>query len=151
MGIRWDSRAIAAGAVALIVLGATVSSTLAEEPTATPLRNPTAPKKRRNRHPTIVHGNQPQSSVATAATDMDAPSSSRTASPGSSDAGVVEMRSADGGTHVFKFSELDIEGRLKSPQLIYFLRRVRAEFAAGDLGHRPFLREMSETRDEPSF
>jgi hypothetical protein len=68
-----------------------------------------------------------------------------------SDAGVVEAKTLDGGTRVFKFSELEIEGRLKSPQLVYFLRRVRAEFAAGDLGHRSFLREMSETRKESSF
>lgn len=68
------------------------------------------------------------------------------------DAGaVVEAKTLDGGTHVFKFSELDIEGRLKSPQLVYFLRRVRAEFAAGELGHRSFMREMSETRKEGSF
>ena len=68
-----------------------------------------------------------------------------------SDAGAVEAKVLDGGTHVFKFGEIDIEGRLKSPQLVYFLRRVRAEFAAGDLGHRSFMREMSETRREPSF
>ena len=67
------------------------------------------------------------------------------------DAGVVEAKTLDGGTHVFKFSELDIEGRLKSPQLVYFLRRVRAEFAAGELGHRTFMREMSETRKESTF
>jgi hypothetical protein len=64
---------------------------------------------------------------------------------------VIESRTLDGGTRVFKFTELDIEGRLKSPQLVYFLRRVRAEFAAGDFGHRTFMREMSETRKEPSF
>ena len=69
----------------------------------------------------------------------------------STDAGVVEAKTLDGGTHVFKFSELDIEGRLKSPQLVYFLRRVRAEFAAGELGHRSFMREMAETRKEPTF
>ena len=69
----------------------------------------------------------------------------------STDAGVVEAKTLDGGTHVFKFSELDIEGRLKSPQLVYFLRRVRAEFAAGELGHRSFMREMSETRKESTF
>ena len=73
------------------------------------------------------------------------------ASAGPGDAGVVESKSLDGGTHVFKFSELDIEGRLKSPQLVYFLRRVRAEFSAGELGHRSFMREMSETRKEGSF
>jgi hypothetical protein len=74
-----------------------------------------------------------------------------TSSGASVDAGYVEARTTDGGTHVFKFSELDIEGQLKSPQLVYFLRRVRAEFAAGDLGHRSFMREMSETRKESSF
>ena len=73
------------------------------------------------------------------------------AGSGSADAGYVETRTTDGGTRVFKFSELDIEGRLKSPQLVYFLRRVRAEFSAGDLGHRSFMREMSETRKESSF
>jgi hypothetical protein len=66
------------------------------------------------------------------------------------DAGVAAATS-DGGVHVFKFTELDIEGRLKTPQLVYFLRRVRAEFAAEELGHRSFLREMSETRKESSF
>ncbi len=86
-------------------------------------------------------------SPAAASASMPTSSSDRVAA----DAGVVESRTLDGGTHVFKFSEIDIEGRLKSPQLVYFLRRVRAEFAAGELGHRSFLREMSETRRESSF
>lgn len=85
------------------------------------------------------------------ASSSPSPSASPTTSLPALDAGVLESKVLDGGTHVFKFSELDIEGRLKSPQLVYFLRRVRAEFAAGDLGHRTFMREMSETRKEPSF
>ena len=67
------------------------------------------------------------------------------------DAGVVEAKTLDGGAKVFRFGEVEVEGRLKSPQIVYFLRRVRAEFAAGDLGHRTFMREMSETRNEPEF
>lgn len=67
------------------------------------------------------------------------------------DAGVVEAKTLDGGARVFRFGEVEVEGRLKSPQIVYFLRRVRAEFAAGDLGHRSFMREMSETRNEPEF
>lgn len=66
------------------------------------------------------------------------------------DASVVETKSGDGGKS-FRFEALEVEGRLKSPQIVYFLRRVRAEFAAGDLGHRSFSQEMSETRNEPSF
>ena len=79
------------------------------------------------------------------------PQAPATPAASGADAGVVEAKTTDGGTHVFKFSELDIEGRLKSPQLVYFLRRVRAEFSAGELGHRTFMREMSETRKESTF
>ena len=73
------------------------------------------------------------------------------ARPTKEDAGMSETRTIDGGTRVFRFGEVEIEGRLRSPQLVYFLRRVRAEFAAGDLGHRTFMRELSETRKDPNF
>ena len=66
------------------------------------------------------------------------------------DAGVTVVEK-DGGARQFRFTETDIEGRLKAPQIVYFLRRVRAEFAAGDLGHRSFMRELSETRRDRNF
>jgi len=66
-------------------------------------------------------------------------------------AGIESAKTLDGGTRVFRFGEVEVEGRLKSPQIVYFLRRVRAEFAAGDLGHRTFMRELDETRNEPGF
>ena len=64
---------------------------------------------------------------------------------------IVDQRTLDGGQRVFRFGEVEVEGRLKSPQIVYFLRRVRAEFAAGDLGHRSFMQELSETKNEPGF
>jgi hypothetical protein len=76
---------------------------------------------------------------------------SSSSSKGSADSGAVEAKTVDGGTRVFRFGEMEIEGRLRTPQLVYFLRRVRAEFAAGDLGHRTFMRELSETRKDPNF
>ena len=60
----------------------------------------------------------------------------------------VESKTLDGGAKVYRFGEVEIEGRLKSPQIVYFLRRVRAEFAAGDLGHRSFMKELSDTRNQ---
>ncbi len=72
-------------------------------------------------------------------------------SAGASDGGIAETKTGDGGSKVFRFGEVEIEGRLRSPQLVYFLRRVRAEFAAEDLGHRTFMRELSETRKDPNF
>lgn len=69
---------------------------------------------------------------------------------GPSTANVKESKQTDAGSS-YKFGELEIEGRLKTPQIVYFLRRVRAEFAAQDLGHRSFTGELKETRKEPSF
>ncbi len=70
---------------------------------------------------------------------------------GGKSAVILDQRTTDGGTRVFRFGEVEIEGRLKSPQIVYFLRRVRAEFAAGELGHRSFMRELGETKNEPGF
>jgi hypothetical protein len=64
---------------------------------------------------------------------------------------LVQQKTVDGGLKVFRFGELEIEGRLKNPQLVFFLRRVRAEFAAGDLGHRSFLRELGQTKTDPNL
>jgi len=64
---------------------------------------------------------------------------------------IVDQKTLDGGQRVFRFGEVEVEGRLKSPQIVYFLRRVRAEFAAGDLGHRSFMQELSESKNEPGF
>jgi len=71
---------------------------------------------------------------------------------GAGGGGVISgERTLDGGAKVFRFGELEVEGRLRSPQLVYFLRRVRAEFAAGDLGHRSFMLELSQTRQSDNF
>ena len=51
----------------------------------------------------------------------------------------------------FKFKGLDVEGRLRSPQILFFLRRVRAEFKVRPLGHRSFLGELSHTRTSRAF
>ncbi len=67
---------------------------------------------------------------------------------GASAATVKEDKS---GVKTYKFGTVEVEGRMKSPQIIYFMRRVRAEFDAGLLGHRSFMRELSDTRNNPSF
>jgi hypothetical protein len=98
-------------------------------------------------------GNKVPEAASSAAPSMSGRGEARTvpaAKPPSGDAGVM-VTERDGGPKRFRFTETDIEGRLKAPQLVYFLRRVRAEFAAGDLGHRSFTRELSETRHDPNF
>ena len=103
-------------------------------------------------HPPAHHPKPKAAADAGAGTQTEAaPVVSRADTDSHVDAGAVVSRTLDGGTRVFRFGEVEIEGRLRNPQLVYFLRRVRAEFAAGDLGHRSFMRELSDTRHDPSF
>jgi hypothetical protein len=49
---------------------------------------------------------------------------------------------------VMRFSGLDVEGRLKSPQLLYFVNRVRAEFDRPKLPHRSFMPELERSTNQ---
>ncbi len=49
---------------------------------------------------------------------------------------------------VIRFTGLDISGRLRSPQVLYFLSRVRSEFDRPRLPHRSFLPELDRSADE---
>jgi len=102
--------------------------------------------------PAKHHGAKPKPRGAPAGRDAgaDLDASARTAAREENEAG-VEIKVLDSGTRVLRFGEMEIEGRLQSPQIVYFLRRVRAEFEAENLGHRTFMRELSETRKEPTF
>ncbi len=75
-----------------------------------------------------------------------------TAAPkGSGETSAVKVKEDKEGVKTYKFETVEVEGRLKSPQVIYFLRRVRAEFEAGALGHRSFLGELSDSRRSAAF
>lgn len=78
-------------------------------------------------------------------------SSDKTAPSAAAVAAVKETKESKEGVKTYKFGTIEVESRLKSPQIIYFLRRVRAEFDAGLLGHRSFMRELSDTRNNPSL
>jgi hypothetical protein len=63
---------------------------------------------------------------------------------------VVKTEADRGGEKTYTFGAQEVEGRLKSPQILYFLRRVRAQFDPAPLGHRSFLLELSDTRRHPA-
>jgi hypothetical protein len=65
--------------------------------------------------------------------------------------GAVKTQEGPEGVKTYEFSAIEVEGRLTSPQILYFLRRVRAEFDAGGLGHRSFLGELRDTRNQAAF
>ena len=83
---------------------------------------------------------------AKAATKEEGVKAAGTAAPKSGETSSVKVKEDKEGVKTYKFETVEVEGRLKSPQVIYFLRRVRAEFEAGALGHRSFLGELSDSR-----
>ena len=75
------------------------------------------------------------------------------ASASSALGGAEEQVRKEGDTDVktVEFTGLDIEGQLKTPQLLYFLTRLRAEFDRPRLPHRSFMPELSRTSGEKSL
>jgi hypothetical protein len=67
------------------------------------------------------------------------------------EAAVVKTEEAKEGVKTYTFDAQEVEGRLRSPQILYFLRRVRAEFDPQPLGHRSFLLELADTRRHPAL
>ncbi|MFT3923441.1 MAG: hypothetical protein QM778_12975 [Myxococcales bacterium] len=55
------------------------------------------------------------------------------------------VKEGDTNVKVMSFTGLDIEGRLKSPQLLYFVNRVHAEFERPKLPHRSFMPELERS------
>ena len=52
------------------------------------------------------------------------------------------------GEKVFDFNGLDISGRLRTPQLLYFLERATEELERASLEHRSFVPEMARSVNE---
>ena len=49
---------------------------------------------------------------------------------------------------VYTFSGLDVEGKLKTPQLLYFLNRVKMELDTTGRERRSFLKELEQSSDD---
>jgi len=108
-----------------------------------------------------ARGEKPRPPTPTPSASASAPSPPPAAAPEkgvqgqpkgtTSGTNVVKTEEGKEGVKTYQFRAVEVEGRLRSPQLIYFLRRVRAEFLAGDLGHRSFLPELSETARHAAF
>ena len=58
------------------------------------------------------------------------------------------VKEGDTSVKMMSFSGLDIEGRLKSPQLLYFVSRVHAEFDRPKLPHRSFMPELKRSGEQ---
>ncbi len=54
-------------------------------------------------------------------------------------------------TKVYTFGAMDVEGKLKTPQLLYFLNRVKLELEMSAPDHRSFMKELAKTADDPNL
>ena len=74
-------------------------------------------------------------------------------SPGGSDA--PASAPAAGGKKVtsktYTFGAMDVEGKLKTPQLLYFLNRVKLELDMSAPDKRSFMKELQQSADDKNL
>jgi hypothetical protein len=97
-----------------------------------------------------AHPSTPPDAAPAGGAKPGAPEAPVTA-PGAAAASDVVRTEEREGEKTYTFGAQEVEGRLKSPQILYFLRRVRAQFDPAPLGHRSFLLELSDTRRHPAL
>ncbi len=82
-------------------------------------------------------------------------SSSESSGGGSSDAGGGgKTVGADGKTYkskTYSFGAMDVEGKLKTPQLLYFLNRVKLELDMSAPDTRSFMKELEKSADDKNL
>jgi hypothetical protein len=130
----------------LIVLGGTAAQAQAQD---RPHREPAA-KRSSKQKPAKKPKNEPHSTPPPKA-ETSAPSAVPAAPPPMA-ADDSDVRH-EGGTEVksLEFGGLDIEGQLKTPQMLYFLNRLKAEFDRPRLPHRSFIPELTRSTKEKDF
>ena len=121
-----------------------------------------AQAKPAKRH-TAVHRPAPpraqERSVAPPAPVADAEGSGQGGGEASGEAASEEAKPAGeakaGGkivkTKTYTFGAMDVEGKLKTPQLLYFLNRVKLELDMSAPDKRSFMKELGQSADDKSL
>jgi hypothetical protein len=82
-------------------------------------------------------------------------SSAGQANAGSSDGSKPAAEVKTGGKNVktktYTFGAMDVEGKLKTPQLLYFLNRVKLELDMSAPDTRSFMKELGQSADDKSL
>jgi hypothetical protein len=68
--------------------------------------------------------------------------------PAPSDDKSVQTDASGKKSKSYTFTGLDLDGKLKTPQLLYFLNRMKSEFDTTTPSRRSFLPELKRSTDE---
>jgi hypothetical protein len=130
---------------------AAASSARGKAHAATPA--PAATAKPEAKAPTTAPADKPASDKAAAADKGHAATAPNVGAVSDSpvpDQGEVRTE-GDTQVKMVEFGGLDIEGQLKTPQMLYFLNRLRAEFGHPRLPHRSFMPELEQSTKGKAF
>ena len=89
----------------------------------------------------------PPAPVADSAGSQSSDDSSGDAKP----AGEAKSSSKNVKTKTYTFGAMDVEGKLKTPQLLYFLNRVKLELDMSAPDKRSFMKELGQSADDKSL
>jgi hypothetical protein len=73
---------------------------------------------------------------------------------GDDDGATTTSKTSDGKTiktKTYTFGAMDVEGKLKTPQLLYFLNRVKLELDMSAPDKRSFMKELVKSADDKSL
>jgi hypothetical protein len=96
----------------------------------------------------------PTTTVVERAAKADKPTPRPSDDDGAETTATTPTRTTDGKTiktKTYTFGAMDVEGKLKTPQLLYFLNRVKLELDMSAPDKRSFMKELVKSADDKSL
>lgn len=132
------TRGLCATAATLLVLAGAASAKPAHHKPAPAHRSTSGAPKRAPAPSPAAPADTSSSETATAADSGDTPANG--VAPG------TKVK-----TKTYTFGAMDVEGKLKTPQLLYFLNRVKLELDMSAPDQRSFMKELAQSADDKSL
>ena len=108
---------------------------------AAPAKKAPPPSSTKERTPSAA-----SSETKSASSDNGGDSDSDTSAPSAPAAGGKKVVSK-----TYTFGAMDVEGKLKTPQLLYFLNRVKLELDMSAPDKRSFMKELQQSADDKNL
>ena len=140
--------------VAALLLGATLLAQGHGTKVATGKRPARAAETQKRSAAPAPTSSSSSASSSSATTRAPAAPSRRPAGPTTAPAAAERPCRADGKTYkskTYNFGAMDVEGKLKTPQLLYFLNRVKLELDMSAPDTRSFMKELEKSADDKNL